>query len=202
MSMIKKIATAGAVAALGLGLGAASASAYDLTGGSYTATNASLGDHSFTAGGYTVICTGASFAGDTENGANAASTNFVPTYSGCDLIGLPASVTTSGPWTLQVTGGSSPNYTGEIAIPGSSSVQIDVPDLGCEIYITTPATFAHGASSSYGTNVLTGTTSGSGTLLNADVYNISYTTNGLCPFGDGDDGQYQGAVNAPGVGVS
>jgi len=200
MSMIKKMATAGAVAAMGLGLSAASASAaFDLTGGAYTGNE--VGSHVFTAGGYPVTCTTAVFTGNTDNvPTNAASTDFTPDYDNCDLAGFPADVTISGPWRLTVTGvhsaGPPAVYSGDIELLSGSSIKIDVPILGCEVTVTTPQTFNHGRG-----NSLLGTDNGASFSLAASVQGINYTTNGLCPFGDGSDGSYVGEVAIDGVGV-
>lgn len=208
MSLMKKIATAGAVAAMGLGLGAASASAvtYDLTGGSYEGI--ATEDHTFTVGGaYTITCdthggNPTTFTGDTES-PGGPSTNFTPDYSDCDFFGFPASVTINSPWLLTVTGNTSTsNFTGEINIPDNAGheVIIKVPLVGCEVYVNGSQTFKDGV----GGTSLSGDEVGSDFELNAEVNGIIYTTNGSCPFGSGSDGVYQtnGAVTIEGVGVT
>lgn len=206
MSMIKKIATAGAVAVMGLGLGAASASATnatDISGGAYSGSGSA--QHTFIVdGSYTIACD-ASFSGNTENGANAVQTIFTPAFSNCDFFGFPADVTISGGWTLNVgtlLSASPEVYGGSIVIPNTSSIQIDVPLVGCEVYISTPQTFTSG---------VTGTDTNAGVDIDGDVTGISYTTNGSCPFGNGSTGEYHtngpvsisnGTSGAGGVNVS
>lgn len=200
MSMIKKMATAGAVAVMGLGLGAASASAYAISGGSYVGTASA--DHSFTVGGaYTIECP----AGDTTFTGNAngtATTSFTPAYgSNCSFFGLPAQVTQSGTWSITVNAG--PDglgwYTGSIHIPSGSVTTIEVPLAGCTVTVTGTQSFAHGSGGNVGrAKNVTG-----GTQLEAAVNNIAYTASG-CPFSSGSDGTYNtnGPVNIPGVTVS
>lgn len=201
MSMIKKIATAGAVAAMGLGLGAASASAYSVSGGAYTGTATSA--HTFTVGGgaYTISCANATFAG---TATGAATTAFTPSYSNCTFFGFPATVTQHGPWSMTVTGG--PNaageYTGKVEIPAGTSTTINVPLAGCTVVVSGYQDFPSTTGGS-GTGSGTGVNSGGGVDLSASVGGVDYVATG-CPFSSDNDGTYNtnGDVTIPGISIS
>lgn len=204
MSMITKMATAGAVAAMGLGLGAASASAYSITGGAYTGQATST--HSFTvAGAYTITCPSAqtTFSG---TATGSATTNFTPSYGAgatvCSFFGLPASVTQSGTWGITVTGGPDASgwYTGSIHIPASSTTTINVPLAGCTVTVAGTQQFNHGANGNVGrARNITPT----GVELEASVNGVAFTASG-CPFASGTSGTYTtgGVVTIPGITIS
>jgi hypothetical protein len=201
MKMIQKIATAGAVAAMGLGLGAASASAYDITGGNYVGTGTA--QHSFTIdGAYTINCD-ATFTGNTDNVAgDTNSTDFAPAFANCDFFGFPADVTPADDWRLTVTGGGSGNYTGQIELLGD--VDIAVPIADCYVNVASGQVFADGA----GGNILTGTQVGSDFELIGEVNNINWTSTGTgCPWLPNTSGSTavystNGPVEIPGVSVT
>jgi len=200
MSMIKKMATAGAVAVMGLGLSAASASAYAISGGSYvgTATN----DHSFTVGGaYTITCPKADTT-FTGTATGAASSNFTPAYGlNCNFFGLPAQVTQSGTWAITVTSGpTSGFYGGDIHIASTSTTTIEVPLAGCTVTVTGTQLLQNGV----GGNVIRArNVTPTGIQLEANVNNIAYTASG-CPFSSASDGTYNtnGFVDISGITVS
>lgn len=193
MSMITKMATAGAVAAMGLGLGAASASAYSISGGSYVGQATSA--HTFTvAGAFTITCPAASTT-FTGTATGAASTSFTPAYGGpCTFFGLPANVTQSGQWTITATSGGPTTFGGDIHIPASSTTTIEVPSTGCTVTVTGTQNFSGAGTAS---NIA------GGVSLSANVTGIAYTASG-CPFGSGTSGQYRtnGSVTIPGITVS
>jgi hypothetical protein len=202
MSMIKKIATAGAVAAMGLGFGAASASAYSIdalppNSNPFMYTSVDSSTHTFTVGGaYQITCDVASFTGDATG---AATTAFAPTYTNCTFFGFPASVTAHGPWSITVTGGSGSNFTGQVDIPSTSSVTISVPIAGCNVTVPGGQTFANGV----GNNVGTADNVAGGVELTAIADGIVYNASG-CPFSSGTDGIYDtgGVVEIPGIEIN
>jgi hypothetical protein len=191
MSMIKKMATAGAVAAMGLGLSAASASAYAISGGAYTGT--ATANHTFTVGGaYQIECTSATFSG---TATGAATTAFTPSYSGCTFFGFPATVTQSGVWSITANSGPVGGvYGGRVDIPAGTTTTIEVPIAGCTVTVTGAQGFAGAGSAS---------NNGSGVDLEASVTGIVYSASG-CPFPSGTDGEYltNGPVTIPGISVS
>lgn len=207
MSMIKKMATAGAVAVMGLGLGAASASAYSITsagsGGSYTSVSSS--SHVFTVGGgvYSIGCSSAVFSGVATGADN---TSFTPAYSGCTFFGFPATVSQSGTWNIKVTGDSGVTYFGEILIPSGTTTTINVPIAGCTVTVSGGGSgqlFQNGVNGNIGEAVNYGSPPNTGIYLDAEVNGVVYTASG-CPFSSGSDGTYTtgGSVDIPDVMVS
>lgn len=202
MSMIKKIATAGAVAAMGLGLGAASASAYSIDAlapntNPYMYTSVDSSSHTFTVGGaYQITCDVASFTG---NATGAATTAFAPTYTNCNFFGFPAFVTAHGDWSITVLAGSGSSFTGKVEIPSTSSVTISVPIAGCNVTVPGGQTFVDGV----GSNVGQANNVAGGVELTAVADGIVYNASG-CPFSSGSDGIYDtgGVVEIPGIEVN
>jgi hypothetical protein len=206
MSIIKKMATAGAVAVVGLGLGAASSSAaFSISGGAYVgAPAAAASEHSFTvAGAYTITCPKSSTT-FTGNATGAASTSFTPAYGSgtvCEFFGFPASVAQSGTWSVTATGKTGSTYTGQIGIPSGSVTTINVPIASCTATVGGPQTFTHGSGGSTGTAVnVTG-----GVNLTAVANNVAIASaSGGCPFTTSDTAVYNtnGAVYIPGITVA
>ena len=199
MAMCKKMATAGAVAAMGLGLGAASASAYAVSGGSYT--GAATGNHSFTiAGAYTFTCpaVGVRFAG---TATGSATTSFAPGFGvNCSFFGLPAQSTQVGPWSITVTSGPDGAgwYGADLHIPTGSSITLEVPLAGCTVAIAGTQGFANGV----GSNVVRAkNTTPTGVQLEIAIENIAFSATG-CPFSSAIGGTFTGTVDIPGITVS
>lgn len=209
MNLISKIATAGAVAAMGLGLSAAGASAnialdYDnavAPGGHYTGTQ--VGINSFTAGTATVTCTGATFTGDTDD-ATTTKIPFRAGYSGCHVnfagFQVPATVTTHSDWELEyVSGSAASGITADVNIKAPASgpaVTIQVPAIGCTISVAAQS----GLSSVDATNNASPTS----VDLSASVSGIAYTATSGClgvP-SSGSDATYVGDVHIPGITIT
>jgi hypothetical protein len=205
MNLISKIATAGAVAAMGLGLGAAGASAnitldYDnaiAPGGQFTGTQTT--QNVFTAGGSSVECDGATFTGNVSN----SSTNTIPfhaEYSGCTvdfgLFTAGATVVTNSDWDLTATSGSagtSVTADANIFAPASGpAVTITVAGI-CTISIAAQGPLSH--------VVATNVASPTGVDIDATVSGIAFTSSGLCPGvpASGTNATYVGGVNIPGI---
>lgn len=185
MKSFGKITAAVAVAAAGLGMATSSASAYSLTThltGSASATHTITFD-----GAYTFSCA-VSFTG-VSSGASIA---FDFNYPSCNFFGLPAIMTTIGSWGLQVTGGSSPNFTGQITLPSGSIAVLEVPAMGCQVDFTTPQTLNHGSSGNAIT--MTNVTSPTSVDLEASL-KLPYTSNGGCGFSTSGIAEYE--TNGP-----
>lgn len=202
MNIIKRAATAGAVAAIGLGLGAAGASAaYSISGGSFTSTASST--HRFTVGGsYTITCSSTVFSG-AATGADGV--DITPAISGCRFLGFPSPVTQSGPWNFTATGGDSVSgYTGSLTIPAGTTTTWNWPLAGCSYTVAGPQTFAPGVNG----NMIGATnwTSGVGFDLTATFNNVVYTSAGSCPWGVGTftNGIYTtgGVTELPGITIT
>ncbi|MBF6620461.1 MAG: hypothetical protein ITG02_09560 [Patulibacter sp.] len=215
MSLIKKLAMAGAVAIMGLGVGATSASAASIdgiSGNPYHYTGFATNDHSFSMGGaYTITCP-ANFTTFSGVADGTATTDVAPYYGGneaspngtgyvCEFFGLPVRVQQHGSWSASVTGG--PDlagwYTGQIHIPSGSSTTIEIPIMGCSYRVAGPQTFAHGVNG----NIARARNVSGGVELEALVNGIAYTQTG-CPFPDGNDGGYStnGVVDIPGIEIN
>ncbi|MBF6620462.1 MAG: hypothetical protein ITG02_09565 [Patulibacter sp.] len=215
MSIIKKIATAGAVAIMGLGVSAASASAYSIdgiSGNPYHYTGIATSSHSFTVGGaYTISCpaNNTTFTGVADGSDTTAFTPYFgadensPNGTGyvCEFFGLPARVEQDGPWSITVDNGPDIDgwYTGEVEIPAGTSTTISVTLAGCSVRVDGQQTFAHGVNG----NVARAKNVSGGVELEAEVNGIAYTQTG-CPFPDGNDGQYRtnGVVDIPGIEIN
>jgi hypothetical protein len=130
----KQMALAAVVATVGMGAMATQASAsspYDITSipaGSasfaYTGTAANAQTFKVGAAGPLVSCSAASFAGATHNVAgDVSSTAFTPTFSNCTggVLGN-VDVTVSGPWRIEVTGGSGATHTIKVDLTGSTVI--------------------------------------------------------------------------------
>jgi hypothetical protein len=206
MSLINKLATAGAVAVMGLGLGAASASAaIELSPANtpFTGAQDPNNPNVFSAGGAEVVCDSAEFTGNTGN----ASTTYIPfhaEYDDCsiNILGFPfnAEVTTHSDWRLHYTSGDATNgVTADVDIldPGGSvtPVTISVPDIGCTINIYPQSGLSH---------VQASNTTPTGVYIDATVSDIAYHTSGTCPGlpGTGTDGTYVGGVVIPGITIT
>jgi hypothetical protein len=185
MKLSSKLATAAAVLVAGLGVSASSASAYTMT---THLTGSSFSQHTITFdGAYTVSCD-ASLTG-TSSGASIA---FGFSYSGCTFFGFPADIYTSGSWGLLVTGGSAPNFTGQITVPSAAVMTLDIPIVGCEVYFTTPQTLSHGS----GGNAITMTNVASPTSVDLEgSLKLPYTSNGGCMFSGSGVAEYE--TNGP-----
>lgn len=119
------LAVAGATAVLGLGVGAAGA-------------QASPFEFSF-GGAYTVSCD-VSFTG-----TNGSPITLMPSFSTCNFMGLPATVTQSGLSQLTVVSPPSGGWYGSnYTIPSGTSMTITVPIAGCTISVPGAQTFANG----------------------------------------------------------
>lgn len=201
MNLIKKIATAGAVAAMGLGLGAAGASAnITVSPNPQPFVGEQVGINSFTAGDSTVECEEATFTGNTSN----SSTNTIPfhaDYAECTvdfgLFTAGAVVDTRSNWDLRATSGSAAtSVTADVNLlapsGGGAAVTITVAGI-CTISIPAQSNLSH--------VVATNVASPTGVDVDATVSGISYTSSGLCPGvpSSGSDGAYQGQVNIPGI---
>lgn len=198
MKLISKIAAVAVAAVLGTFGLVVSASAYDLTGGSYTGSGSAA--HTLTFGGaYTLSCD-ADYAGNTENvTGDAAATDMTPTYSNCAFFGFPATMVSASPVRLKVTASWPPlSVSLDLFILGIKLIEI--PIIGCQVSISSPQSLLHGS----GGNSILGANVSSSFQWSASVQNISYTTNGLCPFGSGSDGTYDtnGVVTLSGVNVT
>lgn len=193
MTVIRALATAATIGALGLALGAGSAAAYSVTGGAYVGVAQAA--HSGTVGGaYTFTCPGSTTT-FTGVATGAATTNFTPSYGGvCTTFGLLTTVTQSGPWELTITGGGPTTFVGRIDIPAGTSTTISVPSAGCTTVTAGPQAFAGAVSVA---NVA------GGIEVTGNVTGIAYSAFG-CPFASGVSGQYRtnGYVFVPGVSVS
>jgi hypothetical protein len=205
--MLKKTLVAAATTLALAGVTATGASAaYDLTGGDYASTSFNQHTFAFDQGNYTVPCD-VSFAGNTDNvPGDAASTMLTPTFSNCDFFGFPVTATTTDPWKLTVTYADilSPygaSATGSLSLPEGAEASFEIPLLGCAWTITPSQTIEHGA----GGNSLTMTNNWAegDTQANVAAAGLSYTTNGFCPFGSGDNLSYQsnGPIVFPGVDI-
>lgn len=185
MKLSGKLAAAAVVAVAGLGVSTSSASAYTLT---THLTGSGSAQHTITFDGmYTASCDVA-FTG-TSSGASIA---FDFNYANCDFFGFPADVTTAGSWGLLVTGGSSPNFTGQITLPSASVVTLDVPIMGCQVSFTTPQTLSHGS----GGNAITMTNVASPTSVDLEAsLKLPYTSNGACGFSLSGTAEYE--TNGP-----
>lgn len=200
MHLIRRLAAAGVVAALGLGAGAVSAAAaFDLSGGHYAAVN--TGDHVISFGGYPIVCTSMSLAGDTETGVNPASSGLALAGAVCDFAGFPVDVTATGSWELEVAGawasGPPKIYWVDLHLLSTATFTLEIPILGCEITVTTPQVVRHGV----GVNSLMLADYGSSFQLDVNVGGMGYTTNGYCPMGAGDDMTYTGVFDVEGFAV-
>lgn len=199
MNLISKIATAGAVAAMGVGLGAAGASAtITLSPPNTPFVGTGTTVHSFQAGDFTVTCTGAgsTFTGNTAN----SSTNVIPftaAYTNCDvdITGdiLPVEITVRSDWALTYQSKLGGVVTSRVDLTtpagGGAAVIIDITDLGCSISVAPQSNL----SSVTATNVASPT----GVNVNANVA-ASYTTN--CPLiNPSGSATYTGSVNIPGI---
>lgn len=209
MSIVKKMATAGAVAVMGLGLGAASASAaYSISGGSYVgAPAAAASEHSFTvAGAYTITCPkpDTTFTGSATGSDTSAFTPYYGANNGtgevCEFFGFPSKVVQSGQWQVKVTGNSGSTYTGQVIIPSGTTTTISVPIAGCTASVAGPQTFTNGSGGSVGT----ATNSGGGVNLTAVANNVAIASAVGCPFTTADTAVYNtnGAVRIPGITVA
>lgn len=199
MNLIRKMATAGAVAAIGLGSSAVGASAYAISGGSYSGV--ATGTHTFTiAGVYTFTCpaAGVRFAG---TATGAATTSFAPGFgSSCTFFGLPAQSTQVGPWGATVTSGPDGAgwYGADLHIPAGSTTMLEVPLAGCTVVIGGTQGFAHGV----GGNVTRmRNTTPTATQVEIAVVNMAFTATG-CPFASATSATFTGTVDLPGITVS
>lgn len=202
MNRFSRLATVGAVVAVGIGAGATTAGAYSISGGAYVGS--ATATHAWTFGGvYTTTCPAfvTTYAG---NATGAGTTSFTPDFGGagaCDLFGYSSSVTQVGSWNLEVISGpdGSGFYYGELTVPAGTSTMADTPIAGCAATVSGPQTFRHGISS---TVIRMANVTG-GISLEMDLNGIAYGASGTC-FTPGTGGMYStnGVVDIPGVTIS
>lgn len=156
--------------------------------------------------GPTVTCTTTTFTG-TTGAAGSTSVDVTPSYSGggstpahcTSNIGggrRDATVSTPGTWTLTVTGGMLPSYTGTVRINGG--VTISIAGLTCQIHIA-PGTVVSGGGVNDAGSPPTGTT------INPTGSSISvpFTTTGTClGVNSALPAEYTGPVHTPGIYVA
>lgn len=149
--------------------------------------------------GPTVTCTTTSFTGRTSSPATDA-VDVTPSYTGCTSnIGggvRNATVTTPGTWTLRVTGGALPAYSGTVRI--NSGVTITIAGLSCVIDIAPGTTVA-------GAGVNDAGSPPAGTFINprGSTISVPFSTSGVCLGVDRTQpAVYDGEVYARGVYVA
>jgi hypothetical protein len=157
----QRLASLGVAAVLGLGVGAASAQG--------SAVEFNLG------GIYEVSCD-ASFTG-----TKGAAVFLNATFSTCNFMGLPATVTQSGATQLLITSGPSGGwYSGNYTIPSGGMTTINVPLAGCTVTMPGPQTITHGTS---GQGVRARNVTG-GIEVDLQLNSLSGSASG-CPFASG-----------------
>jgi hypothetical protein len=175
------------------GATAGGAGAIGYNGGPFTATAPS--NHIFTISGfYDVECSSASATG---NASGSATLPLTMSFTGCDLLGFPATVTTSAPWDVMLVsapGGSS--YGNSLTWATGTTTTITIPIAACTVTIPGLQAFTHGA----WLNSLTSENQTGGVEITSDLYGAVYTASG-CPFPSGSDGQYTGTFFLPGVAI-
>lgn len=190
MKMSGKLAAAAVVAVVGLGISTSSSSAYTMT----THLTGTSPRHSITFDGAYVVMCNVSFTG-ISSGASLA---FDFKYAGCTFLGFPGSVSTAGSWGLLVTGGTAPNFTGQITLPSGSSAALNIPLAGCQVHFTTPQMLSHGS----GGNAITMANVASPTSVDLEAsLKLPYTTTGSCPFSASGSAEYEtnGSVRIAGL---
>lgn len=196
MKKITRIAGLAAFAVVGLAASASGASAYSYST-HFTGTN--VGAHVMTASGVPVSCSGASYSGNSP--VSGATVQFHPTYSGCTatLAGVPfsATITAASDWAATPLAGVGP-FTGSISIlaaPSGNALTIAVPAVGCAVYANAQTLSTLTMTNVAPTNV----------RISANVSNISYTQNGMCPgipATGGTTASYTGIVEIPNVTIN
>ncbi len=150
MKWKEKLAVVATVVLCGTGcLMASGASAgMTLSPASTAYSGASVGAVVMTFDTATVTCDG-TVAGNT-GAASTGEMPFTPGFGNCDLnlggIVLPVTVTIASDWRVTGTSGSVSPITGDLDIesPGSGhAVTIDIPQIGCEIYIDGRSNLQH-----------------------------------------------------------
>lgn len=181
----RRFSTAVGTVVVGMACAAATASAsgFDLTGGTFTGT-ATAQQTVVIDGSYSVTCDVA-LQGDTEGVAgNAAAATVDPTFTNCDYFGWPVDVTVHGSWELEVTAKltTTPRvYQLALRMPAGASMTWAIPLSGCEWNVSAPQTVTSG---------VVGAQAVAGLDLEMDMYGLAFTTNGNCPFGNGNTLEY------------
>ncbi|WMN02141.1 hypothetical protein [Rhodococcus erythropolis] len=132
--------TAAAVAAIAVAAGTASASTVVTPAGQ--AVTASSSNLSIKTGTITLTCTSTTGAGtvplaNTNTGTGGVNVNIgTPSLTGCKANGLPAVVTTSGTWQLNVSGDAMPGgpAQGSLIIPANGAV-VTLPGSTCTVTV-------------------------------------------------------------------
>ncbi len=190
--MLRKLASAAAIAAFGLGVGAGSASGYSLLGGPYLGS-AAAANTATVGGAYTLSCGAVEFSG---SATGSATTEFVAAHSDCTYFGFPALVTQSGEWEFTVIGDDGfGTYAGRIDIPAGASSTTSLPITGCTVTVEGPQSISDSL-----VQVVNGS---SGLAVSVSLSGIGYTASG-CPFSSGTDLSYasNGPIEVPGVTAS
>ena len=195
MKLFSKLVTTAAMAALAVGGGATAASAYSISGGAYTSATSSTVKLTL-AGSYTYACSSTSFSG-VATGADTMT--MTPAFGGCSYYGFPWVITQSGAWKIKVTGGSAPNFTGELEIPAGVTTTWTLPITGCTFVISGPQTLRHGV----GGNAAVIRNMGTGAELSFHLNGIAFTATS-CPYSSGTNGVLDsgGGISLPGITVS
>lgn len=196
MHRFKRLVTIGTATLALAGISAGAAGAIGYNGGPFAAT--SPGDHVFTLGGfYDIECPSVSATG---NATGSDTVSLTMSFTGCDFLGFPATVSASAPWSFQLIKPPPPPgvpfYLTALTWTTGMTTTITIPIAGCSVVFAGAQIFSHGA---WGNHLISETQT-SGVEIVSTVDNAYYTASG-CPFSSSTNGRYTGTFFLPGIAI-